>query len=370
MFFALSYVFFLPFHLFAKARVPEPSERVEKYSLTEAKPVPIPAKKAALPLPVYGEEPTISMSFIPSGYMGDTTALKVTAIDESAPLPSGRKGKNALKVTYAPRGGAGWVGLYWQSPANNWAKIKGAGFNLSKAERLTFWTKGEKGGEKIVEFKVGGIVGPYPDTDGASLGPVELSDQWEQYTIDLKGKDLRHIIGGFAFILRESDNPRGATFYLDEIVFYGPPADSMQASPISSTSSVPSSNVASSTGAAPVTEPLRHVLAFDNAKAALVEPGRERLAEIGRAVAGCKACAVLIEGHTDDIGSDEVNKRLSLQRAQFVADYLQSLGVDKNRLNVKGYGEERPLAPDSNKTPEGRRKNRRVEITVMPEKEL
>lgn len=69
-------------------------------------------------------------------------------------------------------------------------------------------------------------------------------------------------------------------------------------------------------------------------------------------------------GHTDSTGSAEYNIDLSLRRAQSVAEYLASQGVDRRRLLVKGYGEERPIA--SNDTPEGRALNRRVEIRISP----
>jgi outer membrane protein OmpA-like peptidoglycan-associated protein len=71
---------------------------------------------------------------------------------------------------------------------------------------------------------------------------------------------------------------------------------------------------------------------------------------------------VRIEGHTDDRGSDDLNKQLSQQRAQAVADYLIGRGVEPDRLQAIGFGEEKPLF--SNRTASGRRKNRRVEFNL------
>ena len=72
----------------------------------------------------------------------------------------------------------------------------------------------------------------------------------------------------------------------------------------------------------------------------------------------------LIVGYTDDRGSDEYNLRLSLQRAQSVADYLIYVeGIDKARIRIEGKGKADPIA--DNTTPEGRAKNRRVEITIL-----
>ena len=60
-------------------------------------------------------------------------------------------------------------------------------------------------------------MGRYSDSDTASIGPVVLTQDWKQYTIDLRGKDLGYIIGGFAWSTNIDVNPDGATFYLDEI---------------------------------------------------------------------------------------------------------------------------------------------------------
>ena len=89
--------------------------------------------------------------------------------------------------------------------------------DLSKANQLTFWARGEKGGERIEEFKVGGIMGEFSDSDTAGIGPVILNKEWTLYAIDLKGKDLSYVIGGFCWATNADVNPDGATFYLDEI---------------------------------------------------------------------------------------------------------------------------------------------------------
>ena len=77
--------------------------------------------------------------------------------------------------------------------------------------------KGEKGGERIEEIKMGGITGDFPDTDMAVIGPVILTNEWKQYTVDLRGKDLSHIVGGFAWATNVDVNPEKCTFYLDNI---------------------------------------------------------------------------------------------------------------------------------------------------------
>jgi outer membrane protein OmpA-like peptidoglycan-associated protein len=74
---------------------------------------------------------------------------------------------------------------------------------------------------------------------------------------------------------------------------------------------------------------------------------------------------LLIEGHTDDVGDDAYNMRLSEDRAKSVREYLVSKGIDTVRLQSKGYGETKPAA--SNKTNAGRAKNRRIEFTITGE---
>lgn len=71
-----------------------------------------------------------------------------------------------------------------------------------------------------------------------------------------------------------------------------------------------------------------------------------------------------VAGHTDSTGSEQYNQALSERRAQTVAQYLQSQGINSQRLMIVGAGESHPIAP--NDTPEGRQANRRVELTLEP----
>ena len=73
---------------------------------------------------------------------------------------------------------------------------------------------------------------------------------------------------------------------------------------------------------------------------------------------------VVVAGHTDSSGSDELNQRLSERRAQSVSIYLKTAGVIADRVEVIGFGENQPVA--SNDTPAGKELNRRVEITLLP----
>ncbi|WP_242693366.1 OmpA family protein [Sabulibacter ruber] len=77
---------------------------------------------------------------------------------------------------------------------------------------------------------------------------------------------------------------------------------------------------------------------------------------------------VLIEGHADNTGTDAINQPLSERRAQSVANYAISLGVEPNRIQTRGYGSTQPVADNS--TAAGRQQNRRVEVAIFASEEL
>lgn len=94
------------------------------------------------------------------------------------------------------------------------------GINLQGHRRITFWARAES--RARIEFKAGGINAPgqpYKDSFEVSLGTVELGPDWRQYTIDLSGRDLSSVIGGFAWVAKPEGNPRPIVFFLDD-VFY------------------------------------------------------------------------------------------------------------------------------------------------------
>lgn len=179
-----------------------------------AKPKPKPTP-AADTFNVYTNKGDRGNHFAPSGWMGDYGDLKY-AEDTENPAD----GKSDIKITYSAKGtqGANWAGIFWQQPPNNWGDKPG-GYDLSAKKRLTFWARGEKGGEKIATFKVGGITGEHGDSDAQEIGPITLEKTWTKYTIDLKDKNLVHIIGGFCYSASRDDNPEGFTIHLDEIRF-------------------------------------------------------------------------------------------------------------------------------------------------------
>jgi outer membrane protein OmpA-like peptidoglycan-associated protein len=101
---------------------------------------------------------------------------------------------------------------------------------------------------------------------------------------------------------------------------------------------------------------------FDTGKFTLKPTTREKLAKISGIVLAHPGLSLQIEGHTDSVGSDEMNQQLSERRADSVRDFLAEQGVPASSMTAKGFGKTQPVA--SNDTPDGRQKNRRVELVV------
>lgn len=131
-----------------------------------------------------------------------------------------------------------WGGWYFMNgvlqgsasaPDPNWGDIPNAGIDLRGSTQLTFYARGAEGGEDVEFFALG--VGrkaengmailPYPDSSTkVSLGYVALSAEWRRYSIDLAGRDLSYVLGGFGWVSSAYDNPnRDITFYIDDIQY-------------------------------------------------------------------------------------------------------------------------------------------------------
>ena len=102
---------------------------------------------------------------------------------------------------------------------------------------------------------------------------------------------------------------------------------------------------------------------FDFDKATLKPEGKAKLDELASKIKDFTLEVVIAVGHTDSVGSDAYNQKLSLRRAESVKAYLVSKGIEANRVYTEGKGKKQPLA--DNKTADGRAKNRRVEIEVV-----
>jgi len=165
--------------------------------------------RTELPLVIYSG--TLDAApFVPSGWIGDISSIKLNP--ECATDP--HSGKTCIRCDFISS--SGWGGIAWQSPAGDWGD-RGGGYNLTGARKLTFWARGEKGGE-VVNFKYG-LIGRekrFFDTASGNIENVKLTSEWQQYAIDVpEGSDLTRIKTGFCWSLESQGQP--VTFYLDDI---------------------------------------------------------------------------------------------------------------------------------------------------------
>jgi hypothetical protein len=167
--------------------------------------------KTAKKVAVYEEGKGV---FAPSGWMGDVSCIVVDP--KCTVMP--KTGKFCMKWVYdnSKGGQSGWAGVYWLYPENNWGGKKG--MDLTGRKRLSFWIRGETGKE-VVSIKIGGVKGDFKDSVTKELSALKLSSQWKQYSIDLTGRDLSNVAGGFCWTADGKLNPKGCTFYLDEVVY-------------------------------------------------------------------------------------------------------------------------------------------------------
>jgi exo-beta-1,3-glucanase (GH17 family) len=175
---------------------------------------------------VYKDKDSRANHFDPKGRMGDVEDIVLQ--DDWSDHPE--SGTTCIKVMYLAQGRkptcdyagpCGWSGVYWQEPALNWGKKedwKNAGYNLTGYHSLKFWARADH--PAVVEFKVGGIIGLYGDSlRPARVVTAHLTQEWAEYSIDLEDANLNYVIGGFAWTASKELNPKGVTFYLDEIRF-------------------------------------------------------------------------------------------------------------------------------------------------------
>lgn len=132
-----------------------------------------------------------------------------------------------------------WGGVYFMNgvltgnatiPTLNFGEIPDAGVDLTGAIKLTFWARGETGTE-VIEFFMGGVgrdtdtgdpITPFPGSTERfpSQGTTcILSTEWKKFEIDVSRLDLSYILGGFAWVANNTNNPDGAIFYLDDIQY-------------------------------------------------------------------------------------------------------------------------------------------------------
>ena len=101
---------------------------------------------------------------------------------------------------------------------------------------------------------------------------------------------------------------------------------------------------------------------FESGSADLTRECERALDQVARALLASPSTRLIVEGHTDNVGSREWNRRISERRAKAVKAYLLAKGVNTHHAIAIGYGENRPIG--DNATPEGRKQNRRIEFVV------
>lgn len=175
---------------------------------------------------VYTDEDAAGNHFTLSGWMTQlgydpSAQLEVKTDWLRAPV----SGTTCIKITNTySTGHAPWAGIYWLYPDGNWGLIPDAGYDLSGADSIVFYAKGENGGETVQFFALG-VGGLYGDSSPRWPPTIQsyktLDTAWTRYCIDLSGKDLSYVIGGFAFVVEPSRNKsQDITFYTDEIKYY------------------------------------------------------------------------------------------------------------------------------------------------------
>jgi hypothetical protein len=165
---------------------------------------------AALPLTVYSEAAEPS-GYIPSGWMGDTKAIQLDPAWADWP----QSGKTCLRCAF--NANKGWGGVAWQNPPNDWGNRAG-GYDLTGAKKLTFFARGEQGGEEVVfEFGILPHNKKFPDTGKGRLEKVVLGKEWKRYEIPITNQDLTRIKTGFVWTVASRDQP--VVFYLDNILW-------------------------------------------------------------------------------------------------------------------------------------------------------
>ncbi len=102
---------------------------------------------------------------------------------------------------------------------------------------------------------------------------------------------------------------------------------------------------------------------FTSGKAALMPESFKELDKLADLLIKNASVRIEVSGHTDNVGSASVNKKISKSRALTVKNYLVNRGVEQDRIEYEGYGFDQPIAP--NDTPEGKAMNRRVEVKIL-----
>ncbi len=204
---------------------------------------------------------------------------------------------------------------------------------------------------KLIDAKTGKPVGAkiiYERlSDGKEMGIAQSNPETGEYEIRLPGGELYGVRAESEGHLSVNQNLDLRNFKTDGQVTY----KDMTIAPIEIAKLEPK-----------VTIPLNNIF-FDFDKFILRPESFPELNRLAELLSEHPSISIEVSGHTDNVGPDEYNLRLSKNRAEKVTQYLLQKGVAKERVKTSSFGETRPV--DTNATKEGRQKNRRVEFTIL-----
>ena len=168
------------------------------------------------------ESYSITDHYVACGWMG-CGEMNMNSISLHESWKKGaQSGDKCIKVTFENCEERSGSGIYWINNKGenecNWGTRPGNDLSPKNFTTLSFWAKGEKGGERI-KFGIGGVKVTnklYKDSLDAPLFAT-LTTDWTEYTINVSKKNFSSVIGGFYWYSANTDNPNGATFYIDSV---------------------------------------------------------------------------------------------------------------------------------------------------------
>lgn len=125
----------------------------------------------------------------------------------------------AWRIEFDEKGG--FAGICWKNRAGNEGEAPGDDLSAAGYRRISFWAKGEAGGE-IVEFRAGGLGNVktrYRETLDVTAGKLKLSPSWTEYSIYVSNADLSSVMTPFCALFHQEDNPAKTVIYLDDIQY-------------------------------------------------------------------------------------------------------------------------------------------------------
>lgn len=268
------------------------------------------------------------------------------------------------------------------------------GYNFTKyfgAEALFDYTKAESTEDDVADahtFRYGGdlLLHLWPDNNlvpylAAGYGALSLDLDHENVTKGIfdYGVGVKYFftddlaLRGDArqLIFRDDDTLFNYEFTVGLAYQFGgkkpAPAAAPVAGPVMSPPPVGEAPLESIPAAEPTPEKMKYCIAlnieFDIDRAEVRLQYREEVAKVGDFMNKYPDTTAVIEGYTDEVGSDEYNMQLSERRAESVVNYLvDNFGIERTRLAAKGYGKTKPVADNS--TEEGKQKNRRINAVI------